>query len=68
METQTQKSDMGTQWGKKQVGQIERISLTYTHTTCVRESGGPLCSAVMIQRDRMSGGGGSSTERELIHV
>ena len=41
METQTQKSDMGTQWGKKQVGQIERVSLTYTHTTCMRESGGP---------------------------
>ena len=30
-ETQTQRMDLWAQWGKKRVGQIEKIALTYIH-------------------------------------
>jgi len=31
METQIQRTDFWTQWGKESVGQIEKAALTYIH-------------------------------------
>ena len=32
IETQTQRTDLWTQWGKEMVGQIERVALKYMHS------------------------------------